>query len=134
MTILETKGSAVYWKALYLSRLWAYEVGPGNRMMGTLPATPASGINFFIGGVNLFAGIKKRVMDLSEGSRVNFERIIVYMSKVLIAQSSGIVALIRTGEEKGLKISIETVVSTGAVLTPRTRKLIKTPSADLTFL
>jgi len=46
VTILETRSSAAYWQALYLRRLWAYGVRPGDKVLRMLPSVAPAGIKF----------------------------------------------------------------------------------------
>ncbi len=128
VTILETKGSAAYWKALYVRRLWAYGVRRGDRIMRALPATPAMSIGFFTGYVNPLAAIQRiriEFLNLSEGIKLNAEQITAFRPKVLIAQPSALSSLARVAEERRLNLSIRTIVTTGEVLTPETRRLLE---------
>ncbi|MEM2485334.1 MAG: hypothetical protein QXH32_01480 [Candidatus Caldarchaeum sp.] len=128
VTILETKESAAYWKALYLRRLWAYGVRPGDRIMRTLPATPASSISFFTGLPNPIGMLQKRrikFVNLSGGIKSIAAQIRSYKPNVLLAQPSDLVALTRVEEGGKFDHSIRIILTTGEVLVPETRRLIE---------
>jgi len=128
VSILETKSSAAYWHALYLRRLWAWGVRPGNRILRMLPATPATSIGFFIGENPLDRLFKNviRLFDMSAGiDRQFLGKIIESNATVLIAQPSTILAIIKKMEENDVSLSFKIVATTGEVLTPTMRKKIQ---------
>ncbi len=128
VAILETKNSAAYWQALYLRRLWAWGVRPGDRILRMLPALPAANIRFFM-GMNplnrLFKG-KMRFFDLRPGINADMlGKLRELRINVLITQPSDILAIIEKMEEKDAALSFKIVITTGENLTPAIRKKIQ---------
>ncbi|MDW8073855.1 MAG: hypothetical protein RMJ28_06450 [Nitrososphaerota archaeon] len=126
VTILETKDSAAYWKALYLRRLWAYGVRPGDKILRILPATPASSLSFFSGGIlGILGGSDIRFADISKKVKENVTLLIDYKPEVLIAQPSDLLSIIKKCEELDLKITVKVILTTGEVLTHAVRRKIE---------
>ncbi len=128
VAILETKSSAAHWHALYLRRLWAWGVRPGDRILRMLPATPATSIGFFIGENPLDRLFKNviRLFDMSAGINAQFlEKIIKSRATVLLAQPSTILAIIKKMEENDVSLSFKIVATTGEALTLKMRKKIQ---------
>ncbi|MEM1534030.1 MAG: hypothetical protein QW059_06200 [Nitrososphaerota archaeon] len=123
VTILETKGSAAYWKALYLRRLWACGVRPGDKIMRTLPTIPAAGINFFSTGIlKGLSRLNLRFINMSRSVEENVAMLLKFKPDVLIAQPSDLVTIERRCEQLGAEVAVKTILTTGEVLTPAVRR------------
>jgi phenylacetate-CoA ligase len=128
VTILETRSSAAYWQALYLRRLWAYGVRPGDKVLRMLPSVAPAGIKFFIGRNPLekFIWQDLRLLDMSPGIDSSFLKEIAKLGiDVMISQPSSISAIMRKLEETSLNLSFKIIITTGEVLTPSTRRKIQ---------
>jgi phenylacetate-coenzyme A ligase PaaK-like adenylate-forming protein len=126
--ILETKSSAAYWQALYLRRLWAWGIRPGDRILRMLQTISPSSISFFIGGSPLARLFRKevRLLDMRPGTNTQLlKEIMESRINVLLAQPSTLLAIIKIMEENGLSLSLKTVITTGENLTPAMRKRIQ---------
>jgi phenylacetate-CoA ligase len=126
--ILETKSSAAYWQALYLRRLWAWGIRPGDRILRMLQTISPSSISFFIGGSPLARLFRKevRLLDMRPGTNTRLlKEIMESRINVLLAQPSTLLAIIKIMEENGLSLSLKTVITTGENLTPAMRKRIQ---------
>ncbi len=128
VTILETKSSAAYWLALYLRRLWAWGVRPGDRILRLLPTLSAANIRYFMGENPLNRLFKKgvRLLDMRSGINIQLLRkIIESRINVLLTQPSTLLAIIKIMEENDVSLSFRIVVTTGENLTPAVRKKIQ---------
>lgn len=126
LTILETKDSAAYWRALYLRRLWSYGVRPGDKLIWLLPSTPATSIRFFSGGIlGRLARLDLHFIDMSRNYNENLMVLLNYKPDVLIAQPSDLASIMRKCEELHKKVTVKTIITAGEVLTESFRKRIE---------